>query len=255
MAEGMQPIVGIPCCVRLIDGMPYHVVGEKYIDAVRDVVGALPLLIPATREPLDRNAILDHIDGLFLTGSGSNVAPALYGGPPARDGNESDAQRDATTLPLVRAAIERAKPVFAICRGMQELNVALGGALDQHIEELPGRIDHREDECAPESVRYGPAHEVEVTPGGLLAGLTGERHFKVNSLHEQAVARLAPGLAVEARAPDGTIEAVSRPGGAGFLLAVQWHPEWRAAANPVSVKLLKAFGEALRQSRAAAPRA
>lgn len=246
MTKSSRPIVGIPCDVKRIGEMPFHAVGEKYIDAVRDVAEALPILIPVTREPLEQNPILDFIDGLFLAGSVSNVAPGHYGGHAPRNERLLDPQRDATALPLIAAAVDQAKPVFAVCRGMQELNVALGGTLDQHVEELPGRIDHREDEGAPEEVRYGPAHEVDSTAGGLIEKITGERRFKVNSLHSQAIARLAPGLVVEARAPDGTIEAVSRPGSPGFLLAVQWHPEWQATLNPISVKLLKAFGAALR---------
>jgi putative glutamine amidotransferase len=246
MTQSRRPIVGIPCDRKLIGGMPFHAVGEKYIEAVRDVAEAMPVLIPVTSEPFDQDPILDYVDGLFFTGSASNVAPVHYGGHAPRNEKLLDPYRDATTLPLLTAAIKQQKPVFAVCRGMQELNVALGGTLDQHVEELPGRLDHRDDESAPEDVRYGAAHEVEATPGGLIEKITGEHRFKVNSLHGQAIGRLAPGLAVEAKAPDGTIEAVSRPGGKGFLLAVQWHPEWRAKLNPVSVKLLRAFGAALR---------
>lgn len=130
--------------------------------------------------------------------------------------------------------------------------MALGGTLDQKVETLPGRFDHSEKYGGPEEVRYGPAHPVAVAAGGLLEKLIGLRQFEVNSLHSQAISRLAPGLAIEARAGDGTIEAVSRPGSAGFVLAVQWHPEWRAAENPISVKLLEAFGAALRETRAKA---
>ncbi|MFZ1988372.1 MAG: gamma-glutamyl-gamma-aminobutyrate hydrolase family protein [Alphaproteobacteria bacterium] len=245
-----RPIVGIPCDRKMLGDLAYHVVGEKYIDAVRDVAGALPLLIPVTREPLNVEELFGVIDGLFLPGSGSNVSPKHYSGPAS--GALLDEARDDTALPLIKMVIDQGKPLFAVCRGLQELNVALGGTLDQKIESLPGRFDHSEKNGAPEEVRYGPAHAVEVTPGGVLERITGARRFEVNSLHSQAIAGLASGLAVEAKASDGTIEAVSRPGSRGFLLAVQWHPEWRAAENPISVKLLEAFGSALRATRAKA---
>lgn len=248
MAKRARPIVGILCDRKVIGGLPYHAVGEKYIDAVRDVAGALPLLIPVTQAPLDLDELLGILDGLFLPGSGSNVAPRHYRAPDS--GALLDEARDETGLPLIRAAIDRGTPLFAVCRGLQELNVALGGTLDQKIEALPGRLDHSEKPDLPVEERYGPAHLVEPVPGGLLERLAGAQPFEVNSLHSQGISRLAPGLMIEAKAPDGTIEAVSRPGAAGFVLAVQWHPEWRAAGNPVSVRLFEAFGVALRAARA-----
>ncbi len=247
MTKRDRPIVGIPCDRKMFSGLPYHAVGEKYIDAVRDVAGALPLLIPVTKEPLNIEELLGVIDGLFLPGATSNVASRHYKGPEM--GALVDEARDETSLPLIRMAIDRGTPVFAVCRGLQELNVALGGALDQKIEALPGRFDHSEKPGLPEEQRYGPAHLVEVIPGGMLEELTGTQQFEVNSLHSQGISRLARGLSVEARAADGTIEAVSRPDSPGFVLAVQWHPEWRAAGNPVSVKLFEAFGVALREWR------
>lgn len=247
MTERNRPIVGIPCDRKMLSGLPYHVVGEKYIDAVREVAGALPLLIPVTKEPLNIGELLGTLDGLFLPGSSSNVAAKHYAGP--ETGSLVDEARDETSLPLIRQAIDRGTPLFAVCRGLQELNVALGGTLDQKIEALPGRFDHSEKPGLPEEERYGQAHPIELVSGGLLEGLTGKRKFEVNSLHSQGISRLAPGLAVEARADDGTIEAVSRPGSPGFVLAVQWHPEWRAVQNPISVKLFEAFGTALRAAR------
>ena len=242
-----QPIVGIPCDRKMLGDLPYHAVGEKYIDAVRDVAGALPLLIPVTHEPLNLVELFEVLDGVFLPGSGSNVSPKHYSGPAS--GALLDEARDDTSLPLIKFAIDQGKPLFAVCRGLQELNVTLGGTLDQKIEALPGRFDHSEKYGAPEEVRYGPSHPIDVAPGGLLERITGTRRFEVNSLHSQAIAKLAHGLAIEARSIDGTIEAISRPGSPGFLLAVQWHPEWRAAENPVSVKLFEAFGQALQAAR------
>jgi putative glutamine amidotransferase len=205
----------------------------------------LPVLSPAIA-PAD---ILEAVDGLFFTGSPSNVSPKLYGGTPPREGVLQDEHRDATTLPLLQAAIEMGKPVFCVCRGFQELNVAMGGTLHQHVEEVPGRIDHREDKNLPLDAQYGPAHEMVVQDGGMLARLLPERRFMVNSLHSQGVDRLSPRLRSEAQAPDGTIEAVSMPDAKGFLLAVQWHPEWKWQDNPISRILFAAFGEAVRQRK------
>jgi putative glutamine amidotransferase len=225
---------------------PFHMVGEKYIDAVRLGSGALPFLVPALQPPLDPEDILKNVQGVLLTGSQSNVAPSLYGGAPPREGVLQDAHRDGITLPLLRAVIDKGVPLLAICRGFQELNVALGGTLHQHVHEIPGRGDHREDEDAPLDVQYGPSHEVHATKGGLVARITGQEVFRVNSLHHQGIDQLAPGLVTEAAAPDGQIEAVSVANAKGFALGVQWHPEWRWSENPVSRAIFAAFGEALR---------
>jgi putative glutamine amidotransferase len=240
------PIVGIPCDRRMVGPHPFHMVGEKYITALRDGAGVLPVLLPVLSPAIAPNEILSAVDGLFFTGSPSNVSPKLYGGPSPREGVLQDEHRDETTLPLLKEAIEIGKPVFCVCRGFQELNVALGGTLHQHLQELPGRIDHREDKTAPLDAQYGPAHDVTVNEGGILAKLLPERRFSINSLHAQGIDRLSPRLRVEAQAPDGTIEAVSMPDAKGFLLAVQWHPEWKWAESPVSRALFAAFGEAVR---------
>jgi putative glutamine amidotransferase len=220
-------------------------VGEKYIAAIREATGALPLLIPVLEPPIAPAEILASVDGLLFTGSYSNVAPRLYGGPAPRLGVLQDEHRDATTLPLMRAAIEAGLPSFCICRGFQELNVMLGGSLHQHLGEVPGRANHQEDKSAPLDVQYGPAHDVNVTRDGVLAALLKRDRITVNSLHEQGIDRLAPALAAEAVADDGTVEAVSLPGAKGFVLGVQWHPEWRWSENPVSRVLFRAFGDAV----------
>ena len=241
------PIVGIPACLVAPDHFAFHRVGAKYVDSVVDGAGALPLLIPALGPRLDLEALLDGLDGLLITGSLSNVEPHHYGGPPARPDSPCDPARDATILPLIRRALAGGVPLLAICRGLQELNVALGGTLHQEVHELPDRLDHRSDKTVTAEERYAPAHEVVLSEGGLLQSLLGgARRIAVNSLHAQAIERLASGLAVEAVAPDGTIEAVSVPGAAGFALAVQWHPEWRVLDNPVSRRLFAAFGAACR---------
>ena len=236
--------VGIVCDRRVFDGMAAHQANDEYIAAVKDGVGALPLLIPSTAAPLDIAGILAAMDGLLFSGAPSNVAPRHYGAA-ARAGTELDEIRDATTLPLLRAAIETGKPLLAICRGFQELNVALGGSLHQHVHELPGRLDHREKQNVSRDAEYAPAHPIAIMPDGVLARLCGLNQAMVNSLHHQGIDRLAPGLKCEATAPDGQIEAVSLPGSKAFLLGVQWHPEWGFADDPLSRAIFAGFGAAL----------
>jgi putative glutamine amidotransferase len=241
------PIVGIPCDHRMIGPHPFHAVGEKYIIAVRDGARAVPTLIPVLDPPIPVGDIVASVSGLLFTGSPSNVSPKLYAGPPPREGVLQDERRDATTIPLLKAAIAAGVPVFCLCRGFQELNVAFGGTLHQHVHEVPGRADHREkDKSAPLDEQYGPAHAVTVKEGGLLAKIVRDRTFTVNSLHSQGIDRIADGLRVEAVAPDGQIEAVSMPSARGFVFATQWHPEWRWSEDPVSRAIFAAFGEAVR---------
>lgn len=224
---------------------PFHMVGEKYILAVRDGAGALPLLIPVLDPAIPADDILASVDGLLLTGSLSNVSPKYYGGTPPREGVLQDERRDATALILLTTAIRKGMPVLCLCRGFQELNVALGGTLYQHVHEVPGRADHRENTEAPLDVQYGPAHPVDVGPNGLLAKIVGTKAFDVNSLHSQGINKLAPLLHPDAVAPDGQIEAVSMPSAKGFVLGVQWHPEWRWSENLVSRAIFSAFGQAV----------
>jgi putative glutamine amidotransferase len=177
------------------------------------------------------------------------VAPELYGesaDPDPRPGLRLDPARDATTIPLVRPALREGVPLLAICRGLEELNVAFGGTLCPSLHRTPGRMDHREDESRPRDVQYAPVHAVRLTPGGTLARLWGREEVRVNSLHDQGIARLGDGLEVEATAPDGLIEAVRVPGAPAFALGVQWHPEWFAVEDPFSLCVLRAFGEACR---------
>jgi putative glutamine amidotransferase len=224
--------------------------GEKYITALRDGAGAVPLLIPVLPEPIPPDELLAAADGFLFTGSPSNVSPTCYAGNSPREGVLLDENRDATTLPLLKAAVAAGAPVLCLCRGFQELNVAFGGSLLQHLHEIPGRRDHREDKDADLDVQYGPAHEVRVAEDGLLARLVTARAFPVNSLHSQGIDRLGASLHADAVAPDGTIEAVSMPCAKGFLLGLQWHPEWRWRESTVSRAILAAFGEALRARKA-----
>jgi len=237
-----RPLVLVPACNRMLAGHPFHVVGRKYIEAVR-LAGCLPLVVPWA-EPGELGELLAHADGLLLTGSPSNVHPSHFDQSVQDPSLPLDFDRDRWTLPLVRSVVDAGMPLLGICRGFQEVNVALGGSLYQAVHEQPGRHDHRDDPEASAEVAYGPAHPVEVVSGGLLERITGLTHFEVNSLHAQGVDRLAPGLRIEARAPDGLVEAFCIPASDAFALCVQWHPEWQATENPVSRRLFAAFGAA-----------
>jgi putative glutamine amidotransferase len=239
------PLIGIPCCVRTIHERPFHTAAARYSDAIIEAAGCMPILIPAIGAKTDCAALLDRLDGLLLTGSPSNVEPDHYGGPPSREGTLHDPDRDATTLPLIREAVRRDMPILAICRGIQELNVALGGTLHQRIFEMPERFNHRRRRRHDMTIeeRYGPAHSVALTPDGFLAGLAGATEIMVNSLHGQGIDRPAPDLLVEAMAPDGQIEGVSLAD-ARFVVGVQWHPEYKATENPFSQALFSAFSQA-----------
>jgi putative glutamine amidotransferase len=241
-----KPIIGVPADRRLLGSHWFHCVGEKYLKAVADAADAVPLIVPAFGEQSELDVLLERCDGVLLTGSPSNVEPHRYDGPPSAPGTWHDPERDATTLPLIPRAVAAGLPLLAVCRGFQELNVAYGGTLHQKLHELPGFLMHKEDETRPLEEQYGPAHEVRLTPGGLLARLAGRETIEVNSLHSQGIDRLGSGLAVEARAPDGVIEAVRVADAAGFAVAVQWHPEWQVLTNDFSTALFAAFGAAAR---------
>jgi putative glutamine amidotransferase len=247
-----KPVIGIVADRRMLGHHPFHCVGEKYINAVASGAGALPLLIPSLGDSLALDQVLGLIDGLLLTGSASNVEPRHYSGPASDTGTLHDPARDSTALPLIRRVVGEGIPLLAICRGFQEMNVAYGGTLWQKIHEVEGYSDHREDLQAELDIQYGPSHDIELTPGGLLHQFAGTTQVKVNSLHSQGVQRLAPGLIVEARAPDGVIEAFRAEDAASFALAVQWHPEWKYENNPLSRALFAAFGAAAR-ARASRP--
>lgn len=230
----------------MVDPHPFHMVGEKYLTAICDGSAALPFMLPALGDRIDLDAVLEKVDGIFLTGSPSNVEPHHYGGKSSRDGTLHDAARDATTLPLITRVLESGIPLLAVCRGFQELNVALGGTLHQHVHEEPGYHLHKENPDDPLDVQYGPSHEVHLVEGGLLRQLAGEATVTVNSLHSQAIARIADALTVEAVADDGLVEGVRADATPGFNLAVQWHPEWQVTQNPFSMEIFKAFGDACR---------
>jgi putative glutamine amidotransferase len=241
-----RPVIGIPADRRMLGPQPYHLVAEKYVTAVLDVAGGIPLIVPALGRELALEELLDTLDGLLFMGSPSNVEPHHYRGEPSASGTLHDPHRDETTLPLIPRAVAAGVPVLGICRGFQEINVAFGGSLWQKLHEVPGHLDHREDTALAFEEQYGLAHEVILEPGGLLRRMAGVERIQVNSLHGQGVRELAPGLAVEARAPDGVIEAFRVERAPNFALALQWHPEWRASSNEFSRALFTEFGAACR---------
>lgn len=245
-----RPVIGIPADRRMLGLHPFHGVGEKYITPLLQISGALPLLIPSLGEELGLTELVAGLDGLLFTGSPSNVEPHRYGGEPSRAGTLHDPQRDATTLALIPRAIAAGVPVLGVCRGFQEMNVVYGGTLWQHVHEVPGHRVHHEDTRAPLDEQYGPAHEVSLTPGGVLAGIAGTARIEVNSLHHQGVRELGTGLIEEARADDGVIEGFRVRDARRFAVAVQWHPEWKPRENAFSTALFQAFGAAARERAA-----
>lgn len=238
------PLVGLPADSKLIGHHRYQAVGEKYVRGIIDGVGAIPLLIPTMSPTLPPRQLLEQLDGLFLTGSYSNIEPHHYSSEPSYEGNLHDPGRDATTLSLVPLAIEMRVPILAVCRGMQEVNVALGGSLHQKVHEVAEHDDHREDESAPLDEQYGPGHSVELS--GTLARIAGASSAMVNSLHGQGIKEVAPGLVVEAVAHDGLVEGVRLDSNETFLLAVQWHPEWKVTENPFYLGIFQEFAAACR---------
>lgn len=247
--DGNRPLVGVISDRRMQGPHPFHMVGEKYLQAVADAAGGYPVGLPSLAEGFDVLDILDRLDGLFLTGSPSNVEPRHYLGDPSEPGTWHDPERDLAALALIPAAIRVGMPLLAVCRGFQEMNVAFGGSLHQMVHQQPGYGMHKENEQDPLDVQYSPSHQVRFTPGGLLERITGLPGAMVNSLHSQGVDRLGDGLQVEAVAADGLIEGFTVRDAPGFTLAVQWHPEWKVLDNPASTAIFRAWGDACRAYR------
>ncbi len=241
-----RPIIAIPADVRELDGTSWHAVQLQYVRAVVKAAGLMALIVPALEDGNDADAILDRVDGLLVSGSATNVHPSLYGKEAKDSDGPFDPARDATSLPLIRRAIDRAIPMLAICRGIQELNVALGGTLASEIQDQPGIWDHRKPQDVDRDTMYSIRQSVFVKEGSCIARVIGPGEVRVNSLHRQAIADTAPGLQVEALAEDGTIEAVSVIGAKAFAVGVQWHPEYWAETDSSSRKLFAAFGDAVR---------
>jgi putative glutamine amidotransferase len=250
----MKPLVGISCCTKLFGtfGMANHAASDTYVRVTDQVIGGVPVLLPANGGACEIKTLLARLDGIILTGSRSNVQPSLYNGPPHAEGTPEDPGRDGMTLPLIRAALRAGVPVLAICRGFQELNVALGGTLHQRLQDLPDRMDHSTPMQPASRVRTGKAHSVAVVPGSWLHRVAGATSIAVNSLHNQGVDRLAPGLVVEGTAPDGTIEAARVIAAPGFAAGVQWHPEYDFQTDAVSRRIFESFSDAVRSRLGAA---
>ena len=242
-----KPVIGVPADRRMVDPHPFHMAGEKYVQAIVDGSDGLPFIIPALGDPLDVDDIIANVDGILLTGSPSNIEPYHYEGQPSEPGTWHDPHRDALTLPLAKRAMEVGVPLLAICRGFQELNVVLGGTLHQKVHEVEGYGMHKENPDDPLEVQYGPKHAINLVEGGLLHRLAGSDQVMVNSLHSQGVAKLADGVTVEAVADDGLIEAFVVDDTPGFALSVQWHPEWQVRLNEFSTAIFQAFGDACRE--------
>lgn len=239
-----MPLIGVSACTRQIGHHGFHIAGDKYLRAA--AIAGMPVIIPALGDLIDRRALLESLDGLLLTGSPSNVEPHHYQGPATEPGMPHDPPRDALTLPLIREAVDAGVPVFGICRGFQEMNVAFGGSLHQKVHEVGRYQDHRERPDDPVELQYGLSHKLHVQPGGLLERLGLPETIEVNSVHGQGVDRLGAGLRVEALAPDGLIEAFSVASASGFALGVQWHPEWKVHEHPAYLALFEGFAEACR---------
>ena len=246
-----RPLIGIPADRRPVGGQPYHMTNEKYLTAVVQAAGGMPVIIPALSEALEPNELVDSVDGLLFTGSPSNVEPHHYRGEPSEAGTLHDPHRDNTTLPLIPRAVAAGVPVLGVCRGFQEINVAYGGSLWQKLHEVPGHLDHRDDLRLPLEDQYAPAHDVNLTAGGLLSRLAhGAERLRVNSLHSQGVRELGARLVIEARADDGVIEAFRIADARRFAVAVQWHPEWQVMKNEFGRALFAEFGAASRERMA-----
>jgi putative glutamine amidotransferase len=241
-----RPLIAVPADVKEIDGYRWHAAAEPYLRAIISGFGGIPVILPSMADAIDADAFLDRIDGVLLTGSRSNVHPERYGKKADPTSEPYDTARDAASFALIAAALRKGVPLFAICRGMQELNVALGGTLISELHEHEGRDDHRAPVSDIQAERFAIHQDVAIAPGSELARVLGSGTVRVNSLHRQGIGELAAGLAVEALAPDGTIEAVRVVGAPGFAIGVQWHPEYWVASDEPSARLFAAFGEAVR---------
>jgi putative glutamine amidotransferase len=250
-ASARKPLVAVVSDVKSFENYVWHAAPHQYLDAAINGAGVMPLIVPSFGEMTDLDAVLAAVDGVLVTGSRSNVHPSLYGAGASAGHEPYDPARDSTSIPLIRRALERAVPLLAICRGIQELNVALGGSLATEIQEQPGRMDHRAPQSDVQAERFAIRHPVHVKEGSCLAGVLGAGPVQVNSVHRQAIDRLANGLQVEAVAEDGTVEAVSVIGARAFAVGVQWHPEYWFASDTPSARIFSGFGDAVRSHAAA----
>lgn len=245
-----QPLVAVSTDVRQFENYTWHAAPHQYLEAAIVGAGVLPLLIPSFGDRLDLDELLSSVHGVMITGSKSNVHPSLYGGDASEANGPYDPDRDATTLPLIRKAIEFGVPLLTICRGIQELNVALGGTLGTEIQNRPGSLDHRAPVSDDQDERFAIRQSVSIKAGSCLANVFGAGDIMVNSVHRQGIDRLGPRLQVEAVAEDGTVEAVSVRDARAFAVGVQWHPEYWVKSDGNSARIFKAFGDAVRDHAA-----
>ena len=239
-----RPVIGIIACGRAVEGEPAQAVKHRYIEGVERFAEAVPLLIPSNQPAANAAAIVDRLDALLLTGSNSNIEPRHYGSDEPGQA-PIDSPRDLLSSALITAAIAAGKPVFGICRGLQEINVALGGTLrDMRAGDGAAR-HHAADDAGLEDM-FAHAHALAVKPSSALARITGEGPLRVNSVHFQTIERLAPGLVVDASGPDEIIEAISTTDTRAPVLAVQWHPEWRPQERPHDLAFWRFVGQAAR---------
>ena len=242
-----RPILGVICCTRTVGVEPAQAVMNRYVIAAMAYGDVAALLVPSLPELMSAREVAPRLDGLLLTGSPSNVEPARYGQAGAADTEGPyDPGRDAMTAGLVEAMLELGRPVFGVCRGLQELNVAFGGTLRRDMSRSADLLPHHAPDGADFDAMFAHEHEVALTPGGVLQRGLGRDRLSVNSVHFQGVDRLGVSLNVEARAPDGVVEAFSAQVNGAPVVAVQWHPEWRTADNPDSQAFFRLLGRALR---------
>jgi len=241
-----KPLVLVTSDNNEVEGHPSVTVTTKYLEAIVAFAGALPLVVPPLGGRIDPEEALAYADGVLVTGAPSDVEPHHYGQTPLDKNSHSDPERDALSLPLIRCALEHGLPLLGICRGFQEINVALGGTLHQAVHDVGAFDDHRADKAKSVEQQYALAHTVRAVADSWLEKMVDLREWRVNSVHGQGIDRLAPSLRAQAHAPDGLIEAFTLREEGQFVLGVQWHPEWRTGDNPVSVRLFRAFGAACR---------
>ncbi|MEI4195403.1 gamma-glutamyl-gamma-aminobutyrate hydrolase family protein [Roseovarius sp. E0-M6] len=242
-----RPVIGIIGNHYVIDDRyPVHAGGTMNSAAVAEAAGCMPLLVPTDPAYVTVAELMARCDGFLLTGGRPNVHPSEYGEEPTEAHGAFDQARDAITLPLVRACVETGQPVLGLCRGFQEMNVAMGGSLHPEIRDLPGRDNHRMPPDGTLEEQFALRHVVTFTEGGVFHRLMGAREVMTNTLHGQGIVRVGRRVIIDGHAPDGTPEAIYIEGAKGFAMGVQWHPEWNAANDPVSRPLFQTFGDAAR---------
>ena len=254
MDKGPKPVIGIPTSQQDVSGRGHksHTAGMRYVEAISEYCDAVPVLLPAMARPMSPREVVRNIDGLFLSGGRANVEPHHFGGDPFPEDEPIDPERDNAVLPLIRACVDTGVPIFGSCRGIQELNVALGGSLHYRVHTLPGKLDHRmqRDKDGNGVNVQDLKHNVTLTPGGLFHDWMAQAELMVNSLHAQAVDKPADGLAIEAVSEDGIIEGIRVEGAKSFTVGVQWHAEFNTSDHELSHKLYREFGAAAHEHAA-----